>query len=201
MDTTSAGTTSQSGKLIEIDVADPTFKKLCEFATRIDILLNSPKATSNNALVGALDDLLGAIYSLIFAKVNDFQNRPNQQIDRGVVIKRAEQLAQGKVRNEDKWMAGFHFNGAIYRLSATYHRFLKIVSGKDERISVLGPEVEVIYRQWTGNDWENGNIRQVHIQVNDLKHVPEGIYELRRATLENGVSAVGELLDLVEQWK
>ena len=201
MEMTSAGIGSHPDKLTEIDVTDPTFNKLCGFADRIGTLLKSQKATSNNALVGALDDLLGAVYALIYAEENGFEDRPNQPIERGVLITRAGQLAQGKVRRDGKWMAGFHFNSAIYRLSATYHRFLKIVSGKDEKILVLGPEVEAIYRQWTKSDWKNGNIREIQSQVDDLKHTPEGIYEFRRATFENAVSAVGELLDLVVAWK
>jgi len=35
------------------------------------------------------------------------------------------------VRTSGNWLAGFHFNSALFRIAATYHRGLKVVSGKE----------------------------------------------------------------------
>lgn len=189
-------------KMVQLDHTDPKFEELCKSADRIANLLSSPKCQANPSLVGALDDLLGAVYALIFARENDFEDRAAKPIEPNVLLTRAGDLAKGKVRTDGKWIAGFHFNSALFRISAIYHRFLKIAVGRDDEVGTLRPLAETLYRQWTSKNWCNTNVRAVHGQVTDLKHAPRGTYDHRRANagFRNAVLSVGELLDLIEAW-
>ena len=106
------------------------------------------------------------------------------------------------MRTDGKWMAGFHFNSALFRTSAAYHRILQIVTGNAGDVGALRLSAEQLYRQLKGSDWRNDNIRAVHGQVTDLKHRPRGTFSGRRrnAGYQNAVAAVSELLDLIETW-
>src|SRR6059036_133007 len=115
----------------EIALSEPTYAGLARFASRIATLLALPVVKKNPAMLGTLDDLVGAIYALIFAKESDFTNRSDRPIEIAAVGRRATQLANGRVRDDGKWMAGFHFNSAMFRMSAVYHRVLKTVTGKE----------------------------------------------------------------------
>src|SRR5437588_12691736 len=115
--------------MLQIDRADPTYGRIANFASRLRVLLDRPKVQSDPYLRHALDDFVGAIYALILAKSQDFTDRPaGTSPERDKVQIRAEQLANGQVRLDGKWMAGFHFNSALLRLSAVYHRSLIVVT-------------------------------------------------------------------------
>jgi hypothetical protein len=186
----------------QIDLTNSTNAALAQSADRIATLLRSPVAKNNPDLSGSLDDFLGAVYALIFAREGNFTHRSDRPIDITAVEKRAKQVAVGQVRTDGKWMAGFHFNSALFRLSAAYHRILKIVTNKKGDVGILRPAAENVYRHVKGSDWCSDNIRAVHGQVTDLKHTPKGTFSARRekAGLPNAVSAVSELLDLIETW-
>ena len=141
--------------------SDATNAELAKTASRIAVLLKLPRAQTNPDLFGCLDDFLGAIYALIFAKQCDFKDRVAIPIELDKVVKRAEQLAAGDVRTDGKWMAGFHFNSALFRMAAAYHRALKVVVGKPktkEYAPALQPQVAKRYLQWTSQAWQTGNI-------------------------------------------
>jgi hypothetical protein len=188
--------------ILQIDVQNETYEKLCGFAQRISNLLESEKVVSRPDMVAALDDLLGAVYAMIFARHYNFEDRSDRPIEVKVVLTRAQQVAQGKVRNDGKWMAGFYFNSALFRMSAVYHRVLKLVTGKSGEVGVLRPEAENLHEQWNSAAWQNQNVKEIHGQATDLKHGRRGIYEGRRknAGFENALLGVGELLDLIEAW-
>jgi hypothetical protein len=95
-------------------------------------------------------------------------------------------------------MAGLHFNSALFRTSAVYHRALKVIIGPG-KIDHLRKEAEKRYKTKTGSDWQNTNIQQVHDQVNYLKHDAPGTYHSRQVTYEQALQALHELLDLIEK--
>lgn len=202
MSTVPSGNETRRENMRQIDLADPTYAALSQSAGRIAILLKSPFAKKNPNMSGSLDDFLGAVYALIFAKEANFTDRPDRSIEIAAVEKRAEQLARGQVRTDGKWIAGFHFNSALFRTSAAYHRILQTVTAKQGDVGTLRPIAEKIYHQLKGSDWRNDNIRAVHGQVTDLKHTPQGTFSGRRkkAGYLNAISAVSELLDLIEIW-
>jgi hypothetical protein len=189
--------------VVQLDLSEATLGALARAAGRICTLLGSGKAKSSPEVTAILDDFLGAIYALAYAKKSEFQDRPTIPIEVPTVVTRAEQLAKGLVRTDGKWMAGFYFNSALFRLSGTYHRALTIVVGHGGDVGNLRPDAEQLYRGWTGKEWGNSNVRAIHGQVVDLKHIPKGTFEHRRtdAGMANAVSAVDELLDLLEAWR
>src|SRR5215467_2621142 len=95
-----------------IDPAGPS-QVLCENAERLYALLTSAGLQSKDNFIGILDDVLGCIYALIFAREWDFQDRNDRQIEVDKVLKRAHQLSKGEVKTDGKWMAGFQFNNAL----------------------------------------------------------------------------------------
>ena len=186
-----------------IDLADRVFKRLAGFASRIAAVLERPGVQSNPHLLGALDDFLGAIYALIFAKQRDFIDRTGQSIQPDKVLKRAKQLRNGKVRTEGKWIAGFHFNSALFRLAAVNHRVLKIVIGQPstgKNVPTLRTAADKLYLACTKQKWSRQNIDKVHAEVTDLKHTPKGKFYRRNVKYVVAVNSVGEVLDLIEAW-
>jgi len=168
------------------------------------MLLKSRKVTANDDVIDTLDYFVGVIYSLALAKERNFQNRTKTKTDAGVVLKRAEEFGGGRLSERGGWSAGFLFNGALVRISAVYHRALKIVLGKpntDEHVWKLRPKAETLYTQWTKRTWNNSNIRTVHGEVNTLKHDSGGTRQKRTATYEDALLSVTELLDLIEAWE
>ena len=191
---------SRPESLLQIDLNDTIYAALSRSAGRIGKLLSLPTVQANADLAGSLDDFLGAVYALILAKHGGFTDRLSRPIEIAAVEKRAEQIAAGKVRTDGNWMAGFHFNSALFRTAAVYHRVLKIVVGRVAYVHALRGEARELYRQWNHNDWTSDKLDMVHSQVNDLKHTPRGIHDQRTVAYRDAVTAVGELLDLIEAW-
>ena len=98
------------------DLSSPIYATLARFAAQIAKLLNAPSVQADPNLAGTLDDFLGAVYALFFAKRGDFTDRTARSIDVTAVQKRAAQMASGELRPDGKWMAGFHFNSALFRI-------------------------------------------------------------------------------------
>lgn len=172
-------------------------------AGRIGALLSAANHKSATAREGCLDDLLGAVYSLIFAVANGYVDRPTALDKSSIdsVITRANDLASGHVRTDGKWIAGFYFNNALFRLAAIYHRELKVVAGKEKArdfVEALLPEARSRFKAAKGCDWANIQITKIHTEVNGLKHTASGLYSGRTVTLKESIDAVEELLALFE---
>jgi hypothetical protein len=184
---------------------DPEFLKLTTLAERIAQLLNF-KPQPKQSLQACLDDLLGAVYSLMYAKHFKFSSRPQAlgQNDIGNVLIRARKMAVSKLRTEGKWTAGFYFNNALFRTSAVYHRAVKILAESEESreyLDKLEPIAKQRYEDARHASWSNTNVRKVHDEVNGLKHTSSGISGGRGVEFDIAVEAVGEILDLIEALK
>jgi hypothetical protein len=179
---------------LEIDRTDTDYKRLVSFADRLKKLLDRPKVQADADLPDALDDFLGAVYALVLAKSLGFTDRPTgKQTERDKVKVRAEQVSNGRIRLDGKWMAGFHFNSGILRLSAVYHRVLRLITAdhqKGHMVADLLPKLSYA--------WSNTNIAKVHNEVNKLKHDSGGLGQGREAKFGQALDAVDELLNLVE---
>lgn len=190
--------------LLQIDLTDPEYEALARFAHRIAKLLSGPTVQADANLTGSLDDLLGAVYALILAKRGDFADRTDRPIEIAAVRKRAGQIEKGEVRIDGKWMAGFHFNSALFRAAAVYHRILKIAVGRpatEDNVPKLREEATKLYHGWKKATWSNRHIHALHVQVNALKHTPRGVHDKRTVRYKDAVAGVSELLDLIEAWK
>jgi hypothetical protein len=174
-------------------------KPLTEFGRRMLVLLENERVQNEKPIQASIDDLLGAVYSLIHAKSHQFVHRTGQ-VEIPVVKTRARQIQFGVVRTDGRWIAGWHFNSALFRLAAVYHRLLKAVTGEDENVAdLLQPAREMFLRQAKRN-WENKCIHKIYQEVNCLKHSARGLYFSRRATFADAVSSIEELLRLAEAW-
>jgi hypothetical protein len=184
---------------IILNLKESKDEKLALYGKRLVTLLRSPQAKKSHYFVGTLDDFLGAVYSLVSSQCNvhPFEKRSGQ-IEIDTVIRRAEDVANGTLRTSGNWMAGFHFNGALFRIAASYHRGLKVVAhketSKDMRNKLL-PDVEKAFPAW-----KHQNLDEVYDEVNDLKHTAEGKFNFREVDLEGAKAAVEELLELFELW-
>lgn len=190
--------------LLRVDLTDGNYAALARLGARIGLLLSDSTAKAKPEVVSSLDDLLGAIYALFLARHHHFEDRLDRDIEIPVVCTRAEQVARGDIRVDGKWIAGWHFNSALFRVAAVYHRLLKVAAGDpqtEEYRPKLLPKVRELYRAWSGTDWSSQNADAIYAEVNILKHAPEGVHHGRRATFNQAVSAVGELLTLIEAWR
>jgi hypothetical protein len=188
----------RSPAMPQFDLSNPTYAKLASYAARAAALLKLPKVRENGRTVGPLDDFLGIVYALMLANQFDFKDRTEKKIEITPVEKRASELALGKLRPDGKWMAGFHFNSALYRTSAVYHRILQVIAGKDDEMKNLRAIAKDHYRQWRKADWSDDHLFKVYQQVNVLKHRPQGVHDRRMVKYREALAAPGELLDLLE---
>jgi hypothetical protein len=95
---------------------EPQLVTLSQMAGRIAQLLKSK--FGKQPLAACLDDLLGAVYALMYAKHYEYIDRPQSLSERDVknVQIRAENMAIKKVRTDGKWTAGFYLMAAFLEL-------------------------------------------------------------------------------------
>jgi hypothetical protein len=193
-------------KLSKRSRTDPDFLKLAALAGRIAQLLGLEPPV-RQSLQACLDDLLGAVYSLMYAKRCKFASRPQAlaQKDIGSVLIRARKMAASKVRTEGKWTAGFYFNNALFRTAAVYHRALKVLTGNEQvkivYVDKLEPDAMKLYQSARNTTWANKSARKVHYEVTDLKHTSSGIMNGRAVDFGTAIEAVSEILELIEALK
>jgi hypothetical protein len=186
-------------QFVEVDLKDATYRRLTRFANRIDKLLTA--RPSDPHLRDTLDLFLGVIYALALAKICGFVDRTKGSTQTTAITARARDVATGKLRLDGQWMAGFHFNSALFRIAAVYHRLLKIVvdnPGTGETVDVLRPKADKLYAGWTRHQWSRANADSVHGEVTRLKHKPSATLNQRRAKFEQALDGVEELLKLIE---
>ena len=184
---------------LELDLAAPGNKELAVYGTRILKVLQYPETQKNPFLVATLDDFLGVLYALIFAKCNNhpFKDRTGP-IEIQAVLKRAEHVAGGRVRTSGNWLSGFHFNSALFRIAATYHRGLKVVSGKETSALQKADLLKIVETGFPS--WQHKELDKIHKEVNQLKHDGEGLFQTRSVSWKESELAVEELIELFELW-
>lgn len=152
--------TKEGKQIQQIDLTDTDYATPARAADRIYKQLNVLTVQGDSNLAGSLDDLLGAVYALILAKQRGFANRLDRPIEVAAVERRAGQMANGRVRTDGPWMAGFHFNSALFRTAAVYHGTLKIVARRlatRDDVPTLRVEVETLYRSWKKSERPSAN--------------------------------------------
>jgi hypothetical protein len=174
-----------------IDLTDSRLADLAACAGDVATLLQSAP-TSSAGLIGVLDDLLGAIYELISSVELDFHGKTGQSPHQPVIT-RAQQLAKGEVRSDGNWMAGFHFNSALFRISALFDRLPKA-------ITCCHTSAAAAYLQKAGKPWDKRDAHRIRKQVNRIKHEPGGSFVARspNADFATAVAAVKQLLELAK---
>src|SRR5689334_12318504 len=109
---------TQTSTLIKVDRKDPEQKALTGYGSRVATLLGKRRVQSSPHMIAALDDFLGALFALLFARQGKFVDRTSQPIEVDAIKRRATQLADAAIKSEGPWLAGFHFNSAIYRIAS-----------------------------------------------------------------------------------
>ncbi len=56
----------------------------------------------------------------------------------------------------------------------------------------LLPGAESLYSKATNRAWKNSNVKEIHKEVNTLKHTADGVYEGRNTLFEQAILALGE---------
>src|SRR5687767_13948460 len=92
-----------------IDVNESTLRAIVAYAKRLSALLDRADKSRNEDLKATLDDLLGALYSLIAAHENAFHGKTKKS-EHSASVARANDVANGYIRTSGNWMAGYHFN-------------------------------------------------------------------------------------------
>jgi hypothetical protein len=175
--------------LHQINLFDPRLEDLTPFAERIAVVAERFRMKPRDPVVAALDDLLGAVYALVSAIEKDFTVKLGPS-EFEPVFTRAKHLANGQVRKDGNWMAGFHFNNAMFRISALLDRLPKALGGHTT--------AESGYQKKTGKTWENKEAHEIRKEVNQLKHKASGLFGERRSALKVAITAVEQLLHLAE---
>jgi len=173
----------------KIDITAGPFKDLASYSDRIARLLVNPKAKASDRIIGTLDDLLGAVYSLIAAHKLGYKGKVGKS-DYKTVLTRAEHVALGEVRHDGNWMAGFHFNSALFRLSAIYDRLPQAYAKSAKKAAIA-------YKAAKSSTWVDTNVDAIREEVIKLKH-RDGTYPERKVDMKVALLALNELLDLAE---
>jgi hypothetical protein len=172
------------------NLADNELKSIAAFASRIAVLLSEPDIKADDDQTGVLDDLLGAVYALILAVEEGFAGKPGKS-DKEPPTTRAKQVASGQFRADGNWMAGFHFNNAMFRISAGLDRVPKAFTKP-------GLTAARQYKTKLRTKWKKTYCEKIRDEVNRVKHDAGGVFGGRREKLDGATLALGELLHLVE---
>jgi hypothetical protein len=87
-------------------------------------------------------------------------------------------------------MAGFHFNNALFRISAVFDRLPKAFGGH--------AAARQAYTKREGRAWQDKEAHDIRDEVNDLRHKASGVFRKRRRVLKDATAAIDQLLDLAE---
>ena len=181
----------------DLDMKDSKQRRLAGFSARIVQLLEKPDVQNNEQLLSVLDDLLGALYALIAARQENFQGKIGTS-QLSPILNRAKLIAAGKPKDSGNWMAGFHFNSAMFRISAVFDRLPKTLAGCAHGEACCEHGAAAKYRKAKGKAWPNQQLHDIRREVNAIKHEAIGVYRGRRANLNAALAAVNQVLDLAE---
>lgn len=160
-------------------------------------MLEKREVQNNKPLISVIDDLLGAVYALIAARQENFKGKIGES-EFPPILNRAKLIASGNPKNSGNWMAGFHFNSAMFRISAVFDRLPKSLAGCKHGEACCEHGVAAKYRKAKGKVWQNQYLHGIRKEVNAIKHDAIGVYKGRRADLNAALAAVEEVIELAE---
>ncbi len=194
-----------------MDIIDVDAPKLKALAQRLETFMKPARGESER---DPLDYLLGALHGLFQAKRLGFKDRDHALDDargrspQGVpywkyaALTRVRFMAEGRLRVDGAWVAGFYFNSALVRLAAVFDRTVRLKAtrkGLDRRgRGSRPPSVYDLLRALGLGLFTKGELAKVYQEVNPLKHKPEGLAEGRHVTMADATIAFGQMLELLE---
>lgn len=183
--------------LEQIDLNDTTFKELARCASRIVPLLKSAHGRGDKEMIGVFDDMLGAIYALVDAHKLGFHGKSSES-EYGAIEKRSTQVGKGEVKRAGSWMAGFHFNSAIFRISAVFARLVIRIAGKPKEQDARD-DANAAFLKKKHTPWANKEANAIRKEVNNLKHEVGGVFKGRAEDMTTALTALDQLLTLAEE--
>jgi hypothetical protein len=155
------------------------------------------------ATTDTLDYALGALYGLTQANQTGFKDRPTQylRVYRPHLANYALQVASG-LPLHSLWTAGFYFNSGIQRIASAFDRIPRMLGAKmhkqvaGRRQSTTAKERMKEVNAKTYTQWE-----RVYDEINAFKHSPEGRAAGRKVTINDALSAFGEMMQLISDKK
>lgn len=132
-----------------------------------------------------LDLLAGALYSLNRAVELGFTDRPGDLKPnyRENLAKRLRRMFVGQPPQSGLWLAGMHFNSALFRVAAAYRRCQDAFKRAERRQGTPHPVL-----------FETHDLTEIRDECNRLKHDFEGILAGRKAAVARTIKAVNELI-------
>ncbi len=180
----------------KVDLNDPTFKALGHTAARITPLLTLAHTRTDKDMIAVMDDLLGAVYALIDAHKLGFKGKGSES-DYAAIDRRSTQVSIGEVKRDGNWMAGFHFNSGMFRISAVYARLVIRFGGKPREQDARA-EADRKFLAKTNGAWVHKEADDIRVEVNTLKHEVGGVFGGRAADMSTALPALDQLLTLAE---
>jgi len=164
--------------------------KLNELSSQIKGLLDS----DNEIFEEVKATLIGAFYSISMA----LQHGYTDDLHKGISDDYLTNIVNNyKDLHDEKWKAGYYFNSGLYRLSAAYHRALKIytnsIESRDHVSKLLKKAKEM------GRETDVTNLDIIRTQVNFLKHEVFGLTKGERPAIDNVLKSFNELLFILER--
>ena len=167
------------------------YEQLNEISLQIEGLLGH----RNKSFEAIKATIIGAFYSFYLALTQNYTD----DLNKGISDDYLENIVKNyKDLKDKKWEAGYYFNSALYRLSAAYHRALKVYT-KKLRTNHNIPKLLERAKQLGLTEDEVLNLEIIRKSVNLLKHEVFGLTKGKRPTIDQVIKAFKELLDFFEK--
>ena len=164
-------------------------RKLKECAKRLAALMKDRRNKGDKLPTEITGLFVGAIHSLLLANHHGYKKDTG---DTAQLASWASKLAEpgaaklDEAFGNDEVKAGYHFNNALLRIAAVYHKALKRLFGKDKG---LRPALEKALEKRCEALWskvKDSHLPDIYTRVNALKHDGNdrsGRIEIGKATL------------------
>jgi hypothetical protein len=152
---------------------------------------------SDKVIMGLKGLLTGIAYSIIKSEEYGYSHeiRPSHSKK---VSEAAIDICSGKTPEDRKWIAGYYFNDAIYRIAAVYDVSLRILTdGKERNNEVLA---KAAVKTGVLKDRDIDKLKPIYKDVNKLKHDLEKALPYQKTkSIVPVIKAYEQLCELVEK--
>jgi hypothetical protein len=161
-----------------------------------ELLLSLPEG---DAITDTLDYILGALHGLSSAHRTGFVDRPSAFVPfyRAYLVNDALNVSSNKSLNP-LWLAGYDFNSALQRVAAAFDRIPRMLGANlNKRNGKKAVATSAKERMAAVNAKPYENWLKVYDEVNAFKHSPDGRATGRTVSMDEAVSAFGEMTRLL----
>lgn len=162
---------------------------------KLEAILNKTYTSGDFIEIKAI--VIGAFHSFCCAKTLGYCDDIDKDIDDDNYLSNV--LANSDGRSIDnKWEAGFFYNSSLYRISAAYHRIMKVYARKQATKKTFVNDLLRIAKRNYGFNHTTTNLEIVHKKVNGLKHEVLGLNATGRPTVEQVITSFNELIEIMD---